>query len=72
MTRLDAKEVLDDVRAGRGDFSEATITAALRATGDIPPPDAPLWRRPEPQALPVNPKRAWPWYATPNGERAPA
>jgi len=72
MTRDYARTVLNAVRMGYTDIDEATITAALRATGDIAPPDAPVWRRPEPVDLPVNPKRAWPWYATPNGSRATA
>lgn len=72
VTLLDARTILNAVRLGcAAHLSEATITAALRATGDIASPDAPLWRRPEPP-LPVNPKRQWPYYATADGARAAA
>lgn len=69
MTRPDARLILDAVRAGCGDFSAATITAALKATGDIALPDRPLWHRPEPP-LPANPARVWPYYATADGRAA--
>jgi hypothetical protein len=38
MTRDKANELLDELRYGDSNISRATITEALRATGDLAPP----------------------------------